>query len=224
LVEHVESLWCESDAGIWESRHDPEHFTHSRVMAWVAIDRAIRAAEKYQLDWPVERWRVLRQKIHKEVCERGYDERLGAFVRSYETRRPDAANLLIPIVGFLPPTDERVRNTIKVTEEQLMHRGFVRRYDSERIEDGLPKGEGTFLACSFWYVDNLVLQGRNDEARRKFEDLLTVCNDVGLLSEEFDPETGELLGNFPQALSHLSLVNSAHNLAQGFGPANARSS
>lgn len=223
LVGNVERIWQEPDAGIWEARHAREHFTHSRVMAWVAVDRAVKAAEKYELDWPVGCWRDLRGRIHHDVCENGYDEGVGGFVRSYETREPDAANLLIPIVGFLPADDRRVLNTVELIERKLIHDGFVMRYDTSRSEDGFPHGEGFFLACSFWYVDNLVMQGRNNEARVMFERLLSVCNDVGLLSEEYDPETRQLLGNFPQGLSHLTLINSAHNLERSRGLANARS-
>jgi GH15 family glucan-1,4-alpha-glucosidase len=223
LVEQVERVWREPDAGIWESRHDREHFTHSRVMAWVAVDRAVRAAERRKLDWPVERWRKLRDQIHRDVCENGYDAKIGGFVRSYETREPDGANLLIPIVGFLPADDERVKNNVALTERKLMQQGYVLRYDTKKTKDGLPGDEGIFIACSFWYVDNLVMQGRQREACEMFEKLLGICNDVGLLAEEYDPSNGELLGNFPQALSHLALVNSAHNLAQGLGPVHARS-
>ena len=222
LVEHVERIWREADAGFWEVRHGREHFTQSRVMAWVAVDRAIRAAEKYELSWPVDRWRKLRQDIHREVCEKGYDERIGGFVRSYQTREPDAANLLIPIVGFLPANDPRVLRTVELIERKLIIDDFVMRYDTERAEDGLPVGEGVFLACSFWYADNLLMQGRSQEARRVFNHMLAVRNDVGLLSEEYDPRSGEMLGNFPQVLSHLSLINTAHNLAQGYGPAHVR--
>ncbi|HEU5019319.1 MAG TPA: glycoside hydrolase family 15 protein [Pseudolabrys sp.] len=223
LVQQVERIWQEPDCGIWESRHGREHFTQSRVMAWVAVDRAVRAAEKYKLDWPVERWRKLRETIHRDVCENGYDAKSGGFMRSYETREPDGANLLIPMVGFLRADDEKVRNNVALTERKLMQQGYVLRYDTKKSEDGLPGDEGVFLACSFWYVDNLIMQGRQREAREKFEELLGVCNDVGLLSEEYDPSNGELLGNFPQALSHLALVNSAHNLSPQAGPAHSRS-
>ncbi len=222
LVNSVARVWQEPDAGIWELRHAREHFTHSRVMAWVALDRAVKAAETYQLDWPLERWRDLRTLIHRDVCENGYDEDLGGFVRSYETREPDSANLLIPIVGFLPANDSRVLKTLELIERKLMRDGFVMRYDTAKSEDGFPEGEGVFLACSFWYVDNLVMQGREKEARDMFERLLKIRNDVGLLSEEYDPYTKQLLGNFPQGLSHLTLINSAHNLTQDHGPARAR--
>lgn len=222
LVEQVERVWREPDAGIWEVRHAREHFTHSRVMAWVAVDRAVLAGEKYDLDWPLDRWRQLRDAIHKDVLDNGYDCDLAGFVRSYETREPDGANLLLPIVGFLPADHAMMRSTLALTERRLMDRGFVLRYDTEQAKDGLPQGEGAFLACSFWYVDNLAMQGRMQEARATFERLLTVCNDVGLLSEEYDPRSGELLGNFPQVLSHLALVNSAHNLEQGASPARVR--
>jgi GH15 family glucan-1,4-alpha-glucosidase len=224
LVEQLEGIWCEPDSGIWEARHGGEHFTHSRVMAWVGLDRAIRASEKYRINWPLDRWRVLKQEIHREVCLKGYDAELGGFIRSYESREPDGANLMIPLVGFLPAVDPRVLKTVELTERKLMNDGFVMRYDTERSEDGIPSGEGAFLACSFWYLDNLLLQGRRKEARRIFDRLLTVRNDVGLLSEEYDPQTGELLGNFPQVLSHVCLINSAHNLEHDFGPMHARSS
>lgn len=223
LVEQVERVWCEPDAGIWEARHGREHFTHSRVMAWVAIDRAVHAGEAYDLEWPLERWRTLRDAIRKDVLDNGYDRELDGFVRSYETREPDGANLLLPIVGFLPADDAMIRSTLTLTERKLMDQGFVLRYDTEQAEDGLPQGEGAFLACSFWYVDNLAMQGRMQEARAMFERLLTVRNDVGLLSEEYDMRSGELLGNFPQVLSHLALINSAHNLEQGASPARMRS-
>ena len=224
LVSHVEGVWQEPDAGIWEARHGREHFTYSRVMAWVALDRAVRAAEQNSLDWPLERWRDVRARIHRDVCERGYDEDGGGFVRSYETREPDGANLLIPLVGFLSPHDPRIRATVERTERDLMRDGFVMRYDTEKSEDGFPSGEGVFLACSFWYVDNLILLGRADDASTVFERLLGVRNDVGLLSEEYDPSAKQLLGNFPQGLSHLALVNSACNLAQHASPAHARAS
>ena len=223
LIEEVEHIWREPDAGIWEARHDREHFTHSRAMAWVAVDRAVRAAENYDLDWPLDRWRKLRDEIHQDVLANGYDEKLGGFTRSYESREADGANLLLPIVGFLPADHPKMKATMALTERRLMEDGFVLRYDTKETEDGLPQGEGAFLACGFWYVDNLVMQGRKNEARAMFERLLSVCNDVGLLSEEYDANKGELLGNFPQALSHLALVNSAHNLAQRDGPAHARS-
>jgi len=222
IVAQVECIWREPDCGIWESRQDREHFVHSRVLAWAAVDRAVRAAERHSLDWPCARWRALREEIHRDVCSQGYDDGAG-FVRSYETREPDAANLMIPLVGFLPADDPRVRETVATVERKLMIDGFIMRYDTARSADGMPQGEGAFLPCSFWYVDNLVMQGRMDEARRQFEKLLTVRNDVGLLSEEYDPETGEMLGNFPQVMTHLSLVNSAHNLETGIGPLRVRS-
>lgn len=224
LVAQVEEIWREPDAGIWEARHGGEHFTHSRVMAWVAIDRAVRAAEQHRLDWPLKRLRALRDTIHRDVCENGYDDARGGFMRSYETHEPDAATLLLPIVGFLPATDPRVLKTVDTIERELMRDGFVMRYETARSPDGLPPGEGVFLPCSFWYVDNLIMQGRIDEAARKFEDLVGLCNDLGLLSEEYAPAAGEMLGNFPQALTHVSLVNTAQNLARDFGPVHARSS
>jgi GH15 family glucan-1,4-alpha-glucosidase len=223
LANQVERIWQQPDEGIWEARHGREHFTHSRVMAWVGLDRAIRAAENYRLDWPVEHWQTVKQDIHREVCEKGYDGALRGFVRSYESREPDASTLMIPIVGFLPPNDPRVISTVELIERTLIKDGFLMRYDTGASPDGMPEGEGAFLACTFWYIDNLILQGRRDEARHVFERVLDIRNDVGLLSEEYDVVSGELIGNFPQILSHVCLINSAHNLGTGRGPAHVRS-
>jgi GH15 family glucan-1,4-alpha-glucosidase len=222
LVQHLEKRWREPDRGIWEVRHGDEQFTHSKVMAWVAFDRAIRAAREYGLEAPVERWRELRRQIRSTIVRRAFDPARGAFVRTFGGTELDASTLLIPIVGFLPPDDPRVLGTLHAIETELMHGGFVHRYDTRRVHDGLPHGEGAFLACSFWYADNLALQGRYDEAHAMFERLAATANDLGLLAEEIDPETNALLGNFPQTLSHLSLVSTACNLA-GRGPAAARS-
>jgi len=190
------------------------HFTHSKVMAWVAVDRTIRSAEELGLDGPLARWRALRDRIHQDVCERGFDRRIGSFVQSYGADALDAALLMIPLVGFLPPDDPRVRGTVAAIEQRLVVDGFVLRYDTALAHDGLPPGEGAFLACSFWLADNLSLQGRNGEARALFERLLAIRNDVGLLAEEYDPIAKRQLGNFPQAFSHLSLVGTALNLSQ----------
>jgi GH15 family glucan-1,4-alpha-glucosidase len=214
LLEHLEEAWREPDESIWEVRSGARHFVFSKVMAWVAFDRAIHGVEEHGLEGPVEQWRELRREIHDEVCRRGFDRALGSFVQAYDSKELDASLLLIPVVGFLPADDPRVAGTIAAIEKHLFVDGFVARYDTEKSEDGLPPGEGAFLACSFWLVDAYALQGRLDEARRLFERLLTVCNDVGLMSEEYDPKDRRLIGNFPQAFSHVSLVISAFNLSR----------
>ena len=212
LAHHVERVWGNPDQGIWEVRAEPQHFTYSKVMAWVAIDRAIRGVEKFGLKGPVDRWRAVRQRIHDEVCRRGYDEKQKCFTQAYESPHLDASLLLMPLVGFLPPTDERVRNTISCVERRLVVDGLVLRYDSELTDDGLPPGEGAFLACSYWLADAYIVSGRRKEARALFERLLALRNDVGLLSEEYDPVQRRFLGNFPQAFSHVALVTTALNL------------
>jgi GH15 family glucan-1,4-alpha-glucosidase len=199
-----------------------QHFTYSKVMAWVAFDRAVKDAEAFKLDGPVENWRCLRDEIHDDVCRHGYDPELDAFVQAYGSKQLDASVLLLPVVGFLPPEDPRVRGTVAAIERHLLVDGFVRRYDTAATDDGLPPGEGAFLACSFWLADAYILQGRMTEARQLFERLLALRNDLGLLAEEYDPQAGRLLGNFPQAFSHLALVNTAHNLTQAAKPAEQR--
>ncbi len=223
VLKHLEEVWPKMDEGIWEVRSDARHFTFSKIMAWVAFDRAIKSAEAFNLEGPLDRWRELCREIHDDVCRHGFDPELGSFVRSYGSKSLDASLLLLPTVGFLPPQDPRVRGTVAAIERRLLMDGLVRRYDTTESEDGLSSDEGVFLACSFWLVDAYVLLGRDDDARRLFERLLTLCNDVGLLSEEFDPRTGALLGNFPQALSHIALVNSAFNLNEAAKPAKQRS-
>jgi GH15 family glucan-1,4-alpha-glucosidase len=222
FLDHLERRWTEPDESIWEVRSGRRHFTYSKVMAWVAYDRAIKSAEEYGLAGPVERWKRLRTEIHADVCRKGCDPRRGAFVQAYGSHELDASLLLLPVVGFLPPEDPRVIGTIEAIERELMHGGFVHRYDTRSADDGLPPGEGVFLACSFWLVDNLVLQGRRDEARRLFDRLLGLRNDVGLLAEQYDPRQRRQLGNFPQALSHIALINSASNLSGGLRPAEHR--
>jgi GH15 family glucan-1,4-alpha-glucosidase len=212
LLKCLEAVWSEPDAGIWEVRGARQHFTYSKVMAWVAFDRAIRSAEKFKLPGSLDRWRVVRDAIHEDVCQHGFDADLGSFVQSYERKELDASLLLIPAVGFLPAHDKRVLGTIKAIERHLMVDGFVLRYDSEKTADGLPPGEGAFLACSFWLVDAYILLKRYEDAQRLFKRLVSLRNDVGLLAEEYDPVAGRQLGNFPQAFSHLALVNSAMNL------------
>jgi GH15 family glucan-1,4-alpha-glucosidase len=223
VLEHLEGVWTKADEGIWEVRSGARHFTFSKIMAWVAFDRAIKSAEAFNLEGPLDRWRQIRREIHDDVCDRGFDPELGSFVRSYGSRSLDASLLLLPTVGFLPPEDPRVRGTVTAIERKLLVDGLVRRYDTTDSEDGLSSDEGAFLACSFWLVDAYVLMGRKDDARRLFERLLTLCNDVGLLSEEYDPRICRFLGNFPQALSHIALINSAFNLNEAAKPAMQRS-
>jgi GH15 family glucan-1,4-alpha-glucosidase len=213
MVEHLETIWQEPDEGIWETRGGRQHFTYSKMMAWVAFDRAIKAAGMLHANAPVERWQKVRTKIHDEICSRGYSEKLGSFVQSYGSEHLDAALLLMPQVGFLPPEDPRVQGTLKAIEGNLMSGGLVLRYNTEKVSDGLPPGEGVFLACSFWMVSALKLQGRDGDASKLFERVLSLANDVGLLAEEYDTGARRLVGNFPQALSHISLVNAAVNLA-----------
>jgi GH15 family glucan-1,4-alpha-glucosidase len=223
LLDHLESIWDKPDQGIWEVRGGPRHFTYSKVMAWVAFDRSIKGVEQFGLEGPVHRWRTIRQQIHDEVCRKAFNPDVGAFVQSYGSRELDAAVLLAPLVGFLPPTDSRVRSTVEAIERHLMIDGLVRRYNPESSNDGLPGNEGAFLPCSFWLADNLVLLGRVDDARRLFERLLSLRNDVGLLSEEYDCHAHRLVGNFPQAFSHIALINTAHNLRHAKKPAQQRS-
>jgi GH15 family glucan-1,4-alpha-glucosidase len=214
LLDFVESGWRQPDDGVWEVRGPRRHFTHSKVMAWVALDRAVKAVEQFGLPGPVDRWKHVRAEIHDEVCREGYDPRRNTFTQSYGSHELDASLLLIPLVGFLPAGDERMRGTIAAIQRELVSDGFVLRYStSEGGEvDGLPAGEGAFLACTFWLADNLALTGRRGEAGAIFERLLALRNDVGLLAEEYDPVAKRLVGNFPQAFSHVGLINTAHNL------------
>jgi GH15 family glucan-1,4-alpha-glucosidase len=216
LLEFLESNWGEPDEGIWEIRGPRRHFTHSKVMAWVALDRAIKAVELLGQDGPVDRWRGIRRELHDEVCREGYDSERDAFVQYYGADHLDASLLQIPLVGFLPADDPRVKGTVAAIQRELMVDGLVHRYPPEGSQsvDGLPPGEGTFLACTFWLADNLALMGRRDEALDIFERLLTLRNDVGLLAEEFDPAGGRQLGNFPQAFSHVALVITANYLSE----------
>jgi GH15 family glucan-1,4-alpha-glucosidase len=217
LLSYLERIWTEPDEGIWEVRGGRRHFTYSKVMAWVAFDRAIKSAQEFGLEGPIDRWREIAAAIHADVCRRGFNAELGTFVQSYEGNELDASLLLLPQVGFLPPDDPRVRATLRAIERRLLVDGFVMRYDTAATDDGLPPGEGVFLACSFWLVDAYVLQHRWRDARRLFDRLLELRNDVGLLSEEYDPHRRRLVGNFPQAFTHVALVNSAFNLTR-FAP------
>ena len=220
-IEHLMEIWELPDEGIWEVRGGQRHFTFSKVMAWVALDRAVRSAEKFGLPAPLDRWRAVQQEIHDTICAKGYDAGRNTYVQSFGSRALDASLLLLPLVGFLPPDDERMRGTVAAIERGLMRQGFVRRYDTSDGTDGLPPGEGAFLACSFWLADNYVLQGRREEARSLFERLLSLRNDVGLLAEEYDPTARRQVGNFPQAFSHVALVGTALALGNG-GPAQVR--
>ncbi|GAA2784111.1 glycoside hydrolase family 15 protein [Nonomuraea dietziae] len=215
LLDYVEDHWDEPDEGLWEVRGPRRHFTHSKVMCWVAIDRAIRQVENFGRTGPVERWKALRAQIHAEICDKGYDPVRNTFTQSYGSAELDASLLLIPIVGFLPVDDPRVRGTVSAIENELLSDGFVLRYPvaADNDVDGLPGGEGAFLACSFWLVEVMAMQGRKDEACELFDRLLTLRNDVGLLAEEYDPRYGRLVGNFPQAFSHVPLVHAARALS-----------
>jgi GH15 family glucan-1,4-alpha-glucosidase len=214
LLDHLQTIWEEADHGIWEARGDRRRFTNSKVMAWVAFDRAVKTVEQFGVDGPVERWRALREKIHDEVCRFGFNPDVGAFVQSYGSKHLDASSLLIALVGFLPVHDARVRSTIEAIQRHLVVDGLVMRYDSHARLDGLPPGEGAFLPCGFWLADNLLMLGRRDEARALFERHLSLRNDLGLLSEEYDTDNKRLIGNFPQALTHIALINTAYMLTE----------
>jgi GH15 family glucan-1,4-alpha-glucosidase len=235
LLDFLECRWKEPDEGIWEVRGPRQQFTHSKVMAWVAVDRFVKDVERFgKMERSrnglsvedLDRWKRLRAEIHEQVCTQGYDPRRRAFTQYYGSKELDASLLMIPLVGFLPATDERMRGTVQAIEQELCREGFVLRYQTEetRAIDGLPPGEGVFLACTFWLADNYALLGRREEARHLFERLLGLCNDVGLLSEQYDPYAQRLLGNFPQAFSHVSLINTARNLSTEAGPAVHRKS
>jgi GH15 family glucan-1,4-alpha-glucosidase len=222
LLRFLETAWAEPDEGIWEVRGPRRHFTHSKALAWVAFDRAVKAVERFRMSGPAEKWTQIRDQLHQEICSQGFNEQLGSFVQYYGSDSLDASLLMLPLVGFLPATDPRIRGTVAAIERGLMRNGFVDRYATQPHVDGLPPGEGSFLACSFWYADNLALQGRRHEAIEMFERLLSVRNDLGLLAEEYDPRAKRLVGNFPQAFSHVGLVNTARNLAAHEGPAEDR--
>jgi GH15 family glucan-1,4-alpha-glucosidase len=222
LLAHLARCWREPDEGIWEVRGPRRHFTHSKVLCWVAFDRAAKDAVRFGLDGPVDRWRATADAIREDVLRNAWDPERRTFTQSYGSRALDASLLLVPTLGFLPADDPRVVGTIAAIERELLRGGFVHRYDTEVTDDGLPAGEGAFLACSFWLVDALVLCGRHDDATRMFERLVRVTNDVGLLAEMWDPAAGRQVGNFPQAFSHVALVNSALNLSRTRGPARMR--
>ncbi len=222
LLDFLETDWQKPDEGIWEVRGPQRQFTHSKVMAWVAMDRAVKSVEEFGLEGHASKWRQIRQQIHDEVCREGFDPALNSFVQYYGSKDPDASLLMLPLVGFLPATDPRMLGTVEYIQRRLVRDGFVDRYPTVPEVDGLPPGEGAFLLCTFWLADNLALQGRTGEARDIFERLLNLRNDVGLLSEQFDPDARRLLGNFPQAFSHVGLINTARNLTRRGGPAEDR--
>jgi GH15 family glucan-1,4-alpha-glucosidase len=215
MLEFLETGWERPDEGIWEVRGPRRHFVHSKMMAWVAVDRVIRSAEAGRFKIDLDRWKKLRETIHEQVCQKGFDPEMNSFVQSYGSKHIDASILMMPLVGFLGADDPRVIGTVKAVETHLMKNGFVRRYTQDPAVDGMPHGEGTFLACSFWLADNYQLQGRHQEAVQLFERLLASRNDVGLLAEEYDSVAKRQLGNFPQAFSHVGLVNTAFNLTRG---------
>lgn len=225
VLATAEARWREPDRGLWEVRGPLAHFTHSKVLAWVAFDRAVKAIERHGLDGPVDRWRTVRDEIHADVCAHAFDPQRNAFMQAYGSNELDAAVLLIPLVGFLPSDDSRILGTLAAIEAGLMSNGLIHRYSEQQQNDtdGLPPGEGAFLACNFWLVDNYLLAGRRDDARALFDHLLALRNDVGLLAEEANPHDGTMLGNFPQAFSHVGLVNSALNFAHPDAPMNQRS-
>ena len=222
LLQHLETCWQEPDEGLWEVRGPRRQFTHSKVMCWVAFDRGIKAVENFKRCGPVDRWREIRTRIHADVCTRGFSKKRGTFVQSYGSEELDASLLLIPITGFLPASDRRVRSTIEAIQRELTADGLVLRYRTHESLDGLPPCEGVFLACSFWLADCLILLGRRDEARTLFERLCRLANDVGLLAEEYDPRSGRQLGNFPQAFSHVALLNTVMNLSKESKPVEQR--
>jgi GH15 family glucan-1,4-alpha-glucosidase len=223
VLKYLATAWREPDEGIWEVRGGRQHFVHSKVMAWVAFDRAAHESMAREFADPAGPWRAIADEIHADVCERGFDPALGSFVQAYGSKRLDASLLLMPLVGFLPVDDPRIRGTIRAIEEKLLiDKAFVQRYETDSSADGLPQGEGAFLACSFWLVQNYILQGRYAEARSLFDRLVSLSSDVGLLAEEFDPHSGRMLGNFPQAYSHVGLINCALSLSRVAGPVEER--
>ncbi len=225
LIDFVENNWDKPDDGIWEIRGPRRHFTHSKVMAWVAMDRAVKGVKQFGLEGDVEHWKSVRDAIHDDICRNGYNPKRGAFTQYYGSEKLDASLLLIPLVGFLPPTDERVISTVQLIEKELMNDGFVMRYlpSASSEVDGLPPGEGAFLPCSFWLADALTLIGQQQKAKELFNRLLTVSSSLGLISEEYDAQKKRQVGNLPQAFSHVGQINTARNLSQNDGPAKHRS-
>ena len=214
VVEHVGDVWGQPDHGIWERRGERKHYVFSKVMTWVAIDRAVKGAERFSYDAPLDRWRALRDTIHRDVCEKGFDAAQNSFVESYGSPLLDASILLLPSVGFLPASDPRIRGTLAAIERYMMRGGFVLRHDPREISDEIQPIEGAFLACSLWLADAYVLAGEINKAQALFDRVVGVANDLGLLAEEFDSDAGRQTGNFPQALTHIALINTAHNLSE----------
>jgi GH15 family glucan-1,4-alpha-glucosidase len=222
MLAHLADIWREPDEGIWETRGGRRHFTLSKAMAWLAFDRGVKGVEAFGLKGPLEEWRRLRDEAHADVCRNGFDAKRNSFVMTYGGAQLDASLLLLPTMGFLPASDPRIAGTVAAIERDLLIDGFVMRYDTSKTDDGLPAGEGAFLACSFWLADIYVLMGRYQEAELLFGRLMAVANDVGLLAEEYHPGLRRQLGNFPQAFSHVALVNTAQNLFRARGPAQQR--
>jgi GH15 family glucan-1,4-alpha-glucosidase len=217
VLEHLAEIWDQPDHGIWERRGDGKHYVTSKVMTWVAFDRGIKSAETFGFKAPLEKWRALREAIHLDVCARGFDPELNSFVESYGSTMLDASILLLPSVGFLPPEDPRVRGTLVAIERYLMRDGFVLRHDPREAEQ--QPAEGAFLACTLWLADAYVLAGELAHAQELFTRVVAVANDLGLLAEEYDTAAGRQTGNFPQALTHIALINTAHNLCAAKTPA-----
>ncbi|GAC1492380.1 MAG: hypothetical protein NVS2B11_16750 [Acetobacteraceae bacterium] len=222
MLNHLADIWQQPDKGIWESRDDPRHYTFSKVMAWLAFDRGVRTAQEFDCEGPVADWRAAAAAIHAEVCAHGFDPELDSFVQSYGSKLLDASLLLIGTTGFLPPDDPRIAGTVRAIEGRMLQDGFVMRHDPAEIETGLSHGEGAFLACSFWLADAYHLAGRDEDAARLLERLLALRNDVGLLAEEYDVGARRQVGNFPQAFSHIALINTVHNLSRPEKPARQR--
>jgi GH15 family glucan-1,4-alpha-glucosidase len=218
FLKHLANIWDQPDSGIWEIRGDGKHYVSSKVMTWVAFDRAIKSAEHFGFKAPLDQWKTLRETIHRDVCMKGFDKKQNAFVESYGADVLDASILLLPSVGFLPPSDPRVEGTIAAVEKYLMRDGFVLRHDPRRVSDEKEPIEGAFLACTLWLADAYVLAGQIDKADRLFDHVVAIANDLGLLAEEYDTEAGRQTGNFPQALTHIALINTAHNLSTAKAP------
>jgi GH15 family glucan-1,4-alpha-glucosidase len=222
LVEHVATVWEKPDSGIWEVRGPPQHFVYSKVMAWVAFDRAVKAVETYGLKGPADRWRAACEKIHAEVCDKGFDRSRNTFRAAYGSDQLDASLLLLAQTGFVTPDDPRYVGTVEAIERELLADGFVRRYHTHNVDDGLSPGEGAFLACTFWLADAYISIGRRAEAEKLFKRLLAISNDLGLLAEEYEPHQSRQQGNFPQAFSHVALINTAFNLTRAEKPSEQR--
>jgi GH15 family glucan-1,4-alpha-glucosidase len=208
----LEKIWGRPDSGIWEVRGEPQQFTYSKMMTWVAFDRAVRIAEQFHYQAPVEKWKTIRETIHREICANAFNKKKNSFMQAYGSSQLDAALLLMPVVGFLPGSDPRIKGTVEAIERELMPDGLVLRYKTTQVDDGLPPGEGVFLACSFWMVSSLHAIGRTRDAKKLFTRLLKLRNKLGLLSEEYDPASKRMVGNFPQAFSHIAMVNAAFDL------------